>query len=184
MGRDNGTLLLVAVLLAIVLLRMCRAIFPWGEDSPVFYPQNPDHVTVYLGKGFRDAGYHHFFDANSGERVIQMAACKMDDNITNDLLVSLPVHSGETLELVCQEGHAIDLLRKFMPAAQRMTLGIPLHPDSMNFSDWQALPGIGPKLAERIMDERQKNGAFGSLQALQRVRGIGPGTIRRIQKFF
>ena len=38
----------------------------------------------------------------------------------------------------------------------------------------QALPGIGPSLAKRIVANRDSNGAFGSLAQLQRVRGIGP----------
>lgn len=36
------------------------------------------------------------------------------------------------------------------------------------------LPGIGPELARRIMDERSTNGAFINLTDLQRVKGIGP----------
>jgi hypothetical protein len=42
------------------------------------------------------------------------------------------------------------------------------------------LPWIGPVLAARIVDDRTKRGAFGSLDGLQRVAGIGPGVTRRI----
>ncbi len=37
----------------------------------------------------------------------------------------------------------------------------------------EALPRIGPSLAERIVANRDSFGAFGSLEALGRVRGIG-----------
>jgi competence ComEA-like helix-hairpin-helix protein len=36
------------------------------------------------------------------------------------------------------------------------------------------LPGVGPALAQRILDERQRRGPFESLEALRRVAGIGP----------
>jgi competence protein ComEA len=36
------------------------------------------------------------------------------------------------------------------------------------------LPRIGPALASRIIADRVKRGAFGSIEGLMRVRGIGP----------
>ncbi len=42
------------------------------------------------------------------------------------------------------------------------------------------LPSIGPKLAQRIVDDRTKNGPYQTLKDLDRVKGIGPRTIKRI----
>jgi len=42
------------------------------------------------------------------------------------------------------------------------------------------LPGIGPRLAEAIVDERRRNGPFRSPADLQRVRGIGPALVTRL----
>lgn len=47
----------------------------------------------------------------------------------------------------------------------------------------EALPGIGPALAARIVADRDSLGAFGSLDALQRVRGVGPALARRIAPY-
>ena len=38
----------------------------------------------------------------------------------------------------------------------------------------EKLPRIGPVLARRIVDDRAANGSFGSLDGLERVRGVGP----------
>lgn len=46
--------------------------------------------------------------------------------------------------------------------------------DVATASEIEALPRIGPALARRIVEDRSANGAFGSLEGFQRVRGIGP----------
>ena len=47
--------------------------------------------------------------------------------------------------------------------------------------DFDALPGIGPRLAERIMAYRQSVGAFHSLDELREVKGIGKKKFERIR---
>lgn len=45
------------------------------------------------------------------------------------------------------------------------------------------LPGVGPKLATRIVEHRQKEGAFHSVQDLLNVKGIGEKNLARIQGY-
>jgi DNA uptake protein ComE-like DNA-binding protein len=46
--------------------------------------------------------------------------------------------------------------------------------DRADSSTLERLPRIGPALAARIVADRGARGPFGSIEALQRVRGIGP----------
>ena len=45
------------------------------------------------------------------------------------------------------------------------------------------LPGIGPSLAQRIVENRDRFGFFDSIDELQRISGIGPRTIERFLPF-
>ena len=45
----------------------------------------------------------------------------------------------------------------------------------------EALPGIGPALAKRIVAHRDSAGSFGDLAALCEVRGIGPALAERLR---
>jgi competence protein ComEA len=52
--------------------------------------------------------------------------------------------------------------------------------DRATARELQALPGIGPALAARIVAYRDSNGPFGSLARLQQVKGIGPAKARKL----
>ncbi|MBX7117431.1 MAG: helix-hairpin-helix domain-containing protein [Gemmatimonadaceae bacterium] len=45
----------------------------------------------------------------------------------------------------------------------------------------EQLPGIGPALAGRIVEDRARRGPFGSVEALARVAGIGPALVARLR---
>ncbi len=50
-------------------------------------------------------------------------------------------------------------------------------------SQLETLDGIGPKLAQRIIDDREANGPFASVDDLDRVSGIGPATVENLRDF-
>lgn len=50
--------------------------------------------------------------------------------------------------------------------------------DRASASEIARLPRVGLKLARAIVANREANGAFGSLEALDRVPGIGPGLLK------
>lgn len=45
------------------------------------------------------------------------------------------------------------------------------------------LPGVGPSLAQRILDDRNARGSFASPDDLERVPGIGERTTERLRPF-
>ncbi|HXJ77752.1 MAG TPA: ComEA family DNA-binding protein [Candidatus Methylomirabilis sp.] len=50
----------------------------------------------------------------------------------------------------------------------------PLDINRATVAELARLPGVGPALAQRIFDERERRGRFDSPDALRRVMGIGP----------
>ena len=53
--------------------------------------------------------------------------------------------------------------------------------NSATWVEWMQLPEIGETLALRIVEDRQSNGPFRSIDDLQRVKGIGPKTVEAIR---
>lgn len=58
--------------------------------------------------------------------------------------------------------------------------GNPVDLDTAPAGEVEKLPGIGPALAKRIVADREANGPFGCLAGLDRVKGIGPALLARI----
>ena len=58
----------------------------------------------------------------------------------------------------------------------------PININRANLAELQKLPGIGPKLSQRILDERAK-APFKSVEELRRVPGIGPKTLEKVRPY-
>ena len=75
-----------------------------------------------------------------------------------------------------------------IPAAALADSAVQIRTDDMDIvnintatsDQLQALPGIGPVLADRIVSYRRKHGAFGSIGELMHVEGIGEATLETI----
>ncbi|MBA3919284.1 MAG: hypothetical protein C0516_11945 [Gemmatimonas sp.] len=53
--------------------------------------------------------------------------------------------------------------------------------NSATAAELERLPRVGPALAQRIIEHRQRHGPFQSAEDLRHVRGIGPSTVRLLE---
>ena len=57
----------------------------------------------------------------------------------------------------------------------------PVHLNVATLEELDSLPGVGPVTAQKILDFRQKHGAFSSLEELDAIPGIGPARIEQLR---
>ena len=68
-----------------------------------------------------------------------------------------------------------------MSGKKSLSLGVPIGINSAGIDDLDELPGIGPKLAEKIIEYRNLNSSFNSIDELQKVAGIGQKKLETIR---
>lgn len=154
------------------------------EDIPSFLHQEANYVHVELTGHGLTPGVYQINDGFAMRDVIKLTPAVSDKIPSTVEDYFEPVNNGARYAIVKKDQKIKIVQRGWMSASKRIALGISLHPDRMSRADWVALPGIGEKLAERIYIDRQKNGDFGFLDALKRVKGIGQRRIENWKIFF
>ncbi|MCC6499870.1 MAG: ComEA family DNA-binding protein [Anaerolineales bacterium] len=90
------------------------------------------------------------------------------------------LEDGEQLEIPLAEGGALVI------ATPEIDISEPSGTELVNINtatqaELETLPGIGPTTAQKIIDYRDANGPFSSIEDIMNVSGIGPGTFERIK---
>lgn len=91
--------------------------------------------------------------------------------------------SSESERVLTESPSSVPLLtdqRSTVPSSKRSHQGL-LDLNRATDRDFDALPGVGPKLAKRIMKYRQSVGFFHSLDELREVKGIGKKKFEQIR---
>ena len=91
----------------------------------------------------------------------------------------LKLASGSRVDLAADGRYTIGR----MNGPRLMTLGLAIDLNLASKEDLEALPGIGPVLAGRIVDYRQRRGPFKNIDDLENVSGIGPKKLALIKPY-
>lgn len=180
----RGSALLVLILLFFLLWHSSRWSQPERVETPALLYFKPGQMTIALSEAGIPVGVHQLNDAAQVIDVIKLTSREISPEAALTAASAASLESGELFKISLLDGTVVGFQRSWMPASHRMLLGIPLHPDRMTSNDWESLPGIGPKLAAAIEADRQKNGDFLQLEALDRVKGVGPKKLEQWQRFF
>jgi competence protein ComEA len=180
---------IVAVVGLLVVLALGGRLLLHGRESasapPLVRPATPSRsahsararLFVHVVGAVRHPG---LYTLAQGSRVADAVA--RAGGVTRKAQIELvnlaaPLADGEQI-LVPRRGMAA----VSVPSAAGSASSGPVHLSTATMEQLDALPGVGPVTAQKILDYRQEHGAFGSVDELDAVPGIGPARLEELRK--
>jgi competence protein ComEA len=153
------------------------------DSADVETPEAPALVLVHVTGAVQEP---QVVQMDAGDRVadaVEAAGGLLDDAAPEGANLAAPVVDGSMIYVPTVEELESGRTPPATAGADGQVNGITRRPVNLNSAgaeDLEQLPGIGPALAERIIDYREDHGGFGSLEELAAVSGVGPAIIENI----
>jgi competence protein ComEA len=157
---------------------------PSGEAVTLRPAPTETPVIVYITGAVPRPGIYALPEGSRVQDGIAAAGGFLAEAERTDINLAAFLIDGEELDIPFVEGGS--------PVLPTPVENNPVLPDSGSSSELidintassaelETLPGIGPTTAQKIIEYRQTNGAFVSIEDIINVSGIGPGLYERIK---
>jgi competence protein ComEA len=181
-------LLIVAILAGIALFEVLRprpgpvlldtpTPLPGSEVTPEATP-TPRPLRVYVSGAVKQPDVYLLAADSIVKDALLAAGGAADDADLDRINLASPLADGQHV-YVPRQGEENPPVQP--PAGQPAT-GSKVNINTADTTALETLPGIGPSLAQRIVDHRQANGPFGRIEDIMEVSGIGPATFDKIKE--
>jgi competence protein ComEA len=137
----------------------------------------PRPLRVYVSGAVRYPDVYTLSQDSIVKDAIMAAGGPADDADLNRINLAAPVADGQQVYV---PGLGEENLPVQPPSRQSSSAGM-VNINTADATILESLPGIGPTLAQRILDYRQAHGPFAKIQDIMEVSGIGPGIFEGIQ---
>jgi competence protein ComEA len=182
---DRRRLLLVAGVLVVVLVVGGRMLSKPGHASvpPPVRLAEPARTTVasqllvHVVGAVRRPGLYRLSDGSRVADALRRAGGPTRKAQLELVNLAARVADGEQV-VVPRRGSNVVAAGSPAPFAQSG----PVHLNTATIEQLDALPGVGPVTAQKILDYRQEHGAFGSVDELDAIPGIGPARLGQLRE--
>jgi competence protein ComEA len=154
---------------------------PSGEAVTLRPVPTEKPIIVHISGAVPRPGVYALPDGARVQDVISAAGGFLAEADKELINLARVLEDGEKLEIPYAEGFSPVLPTPvqsiIIPGDDEDLINI----NTASSFELETLPGIGPAIAQRIIEYREANGPFLDIEDIINVSGIGPGTYERIQ---
>lgn len=197
MKRDLGLVLfgLLSGLLATGLLLLLTG-RPRGQAVALIPPPTSPPIIVYVSGAVLHPGVYALGKDSRVQDAIQAAGGLLSSANAQSLNLAALLKDGDKLVIatltqtseVPAAGASRSQSHTGLDPSSSVTTTQPgstsekININTATLEELDSLPGIGPVIAQKIIDYRQEHGPYQSIEAIMDVSGIGPATFDRIKE--
>lgn len=160
--------------------------FLFSEQKENFPPSQEDispakkEISVYISGQVKTPAVVTFEDDEDLKIVdaVNAAGGLTEFADTEFVNLSEPLSDGQHIHIPTKE---IILQEKSLPTPEKNSSGGMININTADETELQKIRGVGPAIAQRIIDFREQNGNFKSIDEIKKVRGIGEKTFAKMK---
>jgi competence protein ComEA len=159
--------ILVGLLATGIILLASR---PRGEPVTLLPSSTPGQLTIYVSGAVASSGVYTLADGSRVQDAIQAAGGLVPGAEAERINLAALLKDGQQIDVpgIISSSHV---------NAGRVNI------NTASVSEFETLPGIGPTMAQAIVDYRIQYGPFLGIQDILNVPGIGQATFERIKDY-
>lgn len=161
---------LVGILASGIILLIANR--PQGTALVLQAAPSPAPLRVHVGGAVIRPGVYSLPDGSRVEDAVQAAGGFSEQAASDSINLAAAVKDGSQIVVPGQRVYS-SMAKKGGPS--RLNL------NTATQAELEELPGIGPVAAQNILQYREENGLFLSIEDIQQVSGIGPATFEKIK---
>jgi competence protein ComEA len=152
---------------------------PAAVGALVAEPAPARQIVVHVVGAVRRPGLYELAEGSRVDDAIEKAGGSKPKAALELVNLAAPVADGQ--QIVVPTGAETAAAAKVPGSAGADAPAGPVSLNSATLEQLDALPGIGPVTAQRILDYRTVHGAFQSVDELDAVPGIGPARLEQLR---
>ncbi len=159
---------------------------PRGAPVQLLPPPTPAPIQVHISGAVHNPGVYELPLESRVQDAIQVAGGFTKDAQQEGINLAAKLQDGDQVRVPAQRTSTSSPARDStsqtadQQSLTQSTSSI-VNINTASQDELETLPGIGPVTAQKIIEYRQTNGDFSSIEGIQKVSGIGPATFDKIE---